>query len=479
MNTSQQSGFTTLELVGVMVLLALAGIGAYAGFTAIRDRGETISLVRAAVSLNTSTAGFHAEGGRPPYKDGGYSREIDAPEFLLLLQTPVDAASQKAGFGAFPVVDYRWVLEPVSADELGERLVVTFDGKARQPVWRVVSEGDGFRLKKDSDRLEPGTADWTALVDEAAAHSQVGGRKSKWIWEYDDTPNGATVPVRPPAPTTTPKYEATDAVLSITGPKSITSAGANYYWTGVSSLPGNLTITVQGSRTWANGATSVVSPKRSFVPGDHLEFDVTISRAEGGVLASIHVVVDIPPVPAVAIDGPDVVTTSEPVTWSASSSQPASPIAIRVPDVDEAAAYEATAVSATHQAWPPGTKIDNFKIVASALNQSGLDVVTKLVKIDIPLPPPDPTEDPDPEVDPTEVACSWTVSVDGDGDVSSLMLSGAGGSMSDSSGAHSHTFKKALGAGTYTITASAVVDGLDVPASVNGGGSTLTLTVAP
>ncbi len=365
-------GFTLAEIMVIVVMIGILGLVVLFAGLKLRDRAVSVSLNDVARQLNLASTSFVAAGGV-------FTDADTANDALLKLQTPVDAVSRKAGFGNFSRADFRWALQPVASGSSDDRLVMTFDPAKKVVGWTVDTVSEGYSVVLNNDATEPAPADWSALVNEKAKISQTGARTSQWVWEYKDfTPSGAGGSI-----VTTPSGGGglLGAELNITGPTTIATPGS-YYWSGTSSLPGTLTITANGAPANATGATAVQSVAQSYVAGDAAivaQFDVVFTRAEGGS-ATRTVTVNIPAKPKVTLTGPDTVTTTDPQTWSATSTVTADPLALRVPGVQEQTG--ATTVSSTHPGWPSDTHT-MITVTASALNGSGFDVQKKVVTINI------------------------------------------------------------------------------------------------
>lgn len=366
-----------IEILGVLTLAAILSVAGYAGYTKILGRGSAISADRAAGELNSSSQAFL--GAR-----GTFDPKASAEEFLTVLQTPVDALSVKAGFGDFPRVNPHWALVAADRDTEGARITVHYDAAQKRPVWGSANAGEGWRLILDRNKTEPAPADWTAYVDAKAKISQTGARHTAWLWDTDDTPATPNLNKGSNA-VDLPYGSVTGADLSVSGPSKVTTAGVPVYWTGVSSISGTLTISIDGEKMTRINASSVESVHKVFAPGDRGSHTITLTRSEGGSITRTFDV-DIPDTLAIAITGPDSITSPNDATWTATCSELAEDIVIKVEDVVVKDRKKPT-VSATHPAWPPGTGMGSpkqIKVTASAMNGSGAVNASKIVTIEIP-----------------------------------------------------------------------------------------------
>ena len=348
-----------------MVMTMLAATTLVMVFPGLITRSKTVSLGRAAATLNQSGAAFVGAGG-------AFDPAVTAPDALLLLQTPVDSKSRQAGFGNFPLVDPRWTLQAATTD--GPRITFTYDATQKRPVWAVQDNGAGYDVVVDGTRSAPAEADWTARVNRAG---HVGARTSAWVWDYHDAP------VNPNTGTTvTPATygQGTTGGLTITGPDTITAAGT-YYWIGNAPQTGSLTIDVAGSQNQAVGVTQVQSPTKAFAPGDNTTVTITLTRAEGGT-ATKTVSVNIPAGLSLAITGPDAITDTSPASWTATASAAAGTLTLTIEGFPAKSATNQNSLTSDPVSWPAGTSA-TVTIVATALNPSGTTRATKTVSVQL------------------------------------------------------------------------------------------------
>jgi len=334
-------------------------------------------------AINRSTEQYISFGGE-------FDPAITPQDALLLVQTPVDAMSRRAGFGRHELVDHR--LELQDAPERGARAVFRYDPLLKRPVWTVETEGEGFLIVQNPERQIPSTADWTERVNRAG---QKQARKSNWVWDYDEntryTSNGPGKSVTDSGKGGGYGGTATESSLWIDGSLRITSPGA-YYWTGNSTQGGRLTLSISklNDTKTSSSATQVISGTHEFSPGTAMSFIVTLKLERGGSLpplvVSNAVDVDIPATPDLIIEGPDKVSELGTVEWEAISSVVASPITIKIEDGTETKSYDAKNVKTPPTAFPPGTK-KTIKIIATALNASGMSRAEKDVELDVIAPP--------------------------------------------------------------------------------------------
>lgn len=367
-------GSALIALIATVVLAGVIAVAFSPDFRELLGLSRSIALGDVAKELNTSSAAFVTTGG-------SFSPDGSAQDALLLIQTPVDETSRKAGLGIFPLVDFRWTLQSASSD--GARITYKYDPEHKRPFWGVASEGPGFTLVVDKTRAAPEPADWSARVDRAGS---VGARKSNWVWDYSDVKRPNTSNTGGGGSSGPQNY--TPPVLSIAGPVSITVAGT-YSWTGMSSTSGALTIdTGDGFSAYEPLASSVASPSRTFAAGDNLSFTVSLQK-DTGEKKSLLVTVKIPTVPTLSISGPKFITDLGSYSWQANSSVSCDSLFIQVENMGKQNTIRGNNVSTISTAgasWPADTH-KTLIVRATALNGSAVTYADYTVTIDIPAVP--------------------------------------------------------------------------------------------
>lgn len=359
-------GFTLVEIM--IVIVAVGVLATVAVMNAKRLFSDTEAVVSGDQSLSLNRASDQFLVARGKFDPG-----MTPAAALLVLQTPVDATSRKAGYGNFSPVDHRWTVEAVDSEFVGARLTYRYDAQLGRPVWGVAETGEGYRIKV-ADRAIPAPADWSARV---ASGGRGSATHSAWLWDYSDVAasNSAGPSTAGPVygPSAGPK-------LTISGPLNITAPGT-YYWTGRSDSPGHLTMTTNGANLREVESGNVVTSSTITVkPGDSGTVLVNLVRAEGGT-ASILVSYAAPFPPTVSLVGPDTVTTADPVSWTANVDSPAYPVTITVGTVGKQASG-ATSVTSDATSFPNGTN-KTIVVTATAVNASGVVQAKKTVTVNV------------------------------------------------------------------------------------------------
>jgi prepilin-type N-terminal cleavage/methylation domain-containing protein len=364
--SKRAAGFTLTEVLVVLAVASMAITALIMVFPDLFARTRTVAVSFAAATLNQSSSAFLGAGGQ-------FDPNGSAPDALLLLQTPVDAKSRQAGFGNFPVIDPRWSLKTFTSS--GARLSYTFDAVQKRPIWAVQDAGAGYEITVDPTKTTPPTADWTDRVNRAG---HVQARTSAWVWDYHDVGGGAAT-----GSTATPTNYGNGTApggLSIAGPDTITTAGT-YYWIGNSTQAGSLTITVGGNANQAVGVTQIQSPSVAFYPGDNTVVTVALTPAQGGSVTK-QVTVNIPAGLSLSIAGPDTVTDTAPITWTATANGTATAMTVTVEGFPGKSGANTQTLTSDPASWPAGTNT-TITVVATASSASGSTRATKAVAVQL------------------------------------------------------------------------------------------------
>lgn len=372
-------GFTMLETIIVMMLIVVASGAVVVGWSVHREHAKSSRLAEYARVLNASSMGYLTSGG-------SIDSTEKAADVLVKLQTKVDDLSQKAGFGNFPQVDYRWTL--VQKDS-GDRLIYTYNVANKAPSWSVAKTGTGYDIEIEGSKAAPQVADWTARVDKAG---QTGARKQAWLWDAEKGLASTNVAASP-NPGSNDYTKQWGYLVSMAGPDRIFSSGP-YFWR--AAVPrGQVTMTfinpsnadlenvLKTIGTLPTRERFVETPAVSFPSNIRGTFQIVASCPSSSTSTVTRTVtVNIPALSPLSITGPDAVYTKDPVTWGALCIYPCTKISIDAGGQATSSAENATTVS-VQTSFPEGTNT-TITILATGQTANGQVTATKQVKVNIP-----------------------------------------------------------------------------------------------